>query len=110
MEDKIKLQERATALVEKLSKLDYGPSVKQRPGKHEFYTHMDVESFIRFMAEVTGEESHLQSKKYLPYIQLLQKKSIKDLGKVIYGEDFAENRVTWEHNSNYAGKKLAMPS
>lgn len=97
-EDKKQLQHRAEHLVKTLAKLDYGEKVKNRPGKHEFYTHQTVESLDKFTADVTQHRPHLMAKKYQPFIKLLQKKSIKDLGTFIYGEDFAEKRETWEHN------------
>ena len=108
MENKKKMQAQATALIAKLAALDYGLPVKNRPGKHEFYTHSDVESYNRFAAAVTAGDPILLAKKYHAFIELMQRKSIKDLGTVIYGDDFAEKRETWDHNVAH-NTKLVIP-
>jgi hypothetical protein len=107
-EDKQQLQHRAVHLVKQLSELDYGPKTKGRPGKHEFYTHQTVECITRFTADVTQHRPNLMAKKYQPFIKLLQKKAIKDLGTAIYGKDFAEKRDTWDYNVKH-NARLVIP-
>ncbi len=104
VEIKEQLQANAIQLVQELKLINYDDKFKMHLKPHEFYTHVELESFVRFAANLTADDLDVIDNNEM-YIRLLQKKAIKDLGTHIYGDEFYEDRLRYEHKLKHNATK-----